>query len=93
MSAVITIAIQDALAQQLPPDPHDRERVLELGMREWHIERALAAYQRGEGSLAYAAAQAGLSLRELIPLAYAHGLTPPLPADWRSLTLEQAQLL
>ena len=30
----------------------------------------------GEGSLAYAAEQAGVSLREIIPLAWAHGLTP-----------------
>ena len=38
--------------------------------------KALQAYKRGEGSLAYAARQAGISLREMIPLAYAHGLTP-----------------
>jgi hypothetical protein len=37
---------------------------------------ALDAYARGEGSLAFAARQAGVSLREIIPLAYARGLSP-----------------
>ena len=47
-----------------------------LGLREWKVRKALDAYQRGEGSLAYAAQEAGVSLREMIPLAYAHGLKP-----------------
>ena len=47
-----------------------------LGLREWKVRKALDAYQRGEGSLAYAAQEAGISLREMIPLAYAHGVTP-----------------
>ncbi|WP_213291273.1 hypothetical protein, partial [Bradyrhizobium sp. sGM-13] len=49
---------------------------LVLGLREWKVRKALEAYGRGEGSLAYAAQKAGVSLREMIPLAYAHGLTP-----------------
>lgn len=45
---------------------------------KWQAEvrNALEAYRRGEGSLAHAARQAGISLREMIPLAYAHGLEP-----------------
>lgn len=72
----VSIAVSEELARQMPPDPIEQQEVLTLGLREWRIRRALEAYRRGEGSLAYAARQAGVSLREMIPLAYAHGLTP-----------------
>lgn len=74
--STVSIAITDELASQLPPDPEQRQEVLVLGLREWRIRKALAAYKRGEGSLGYAARQADISLREMIPLAYAHGLVP-----------------
>ena len=83
-SSSISIAISEELAGQLPPDPREQQEVLALGLREWRIRKALEAYDRGEGSLAHAAHQAGVSLREMIPLAYAHGLTPrldPAPGD------------
>ncbi len=72
----VSIAVTEELARQLPPDPEERQEVLVLGLREWKVRKALDAYQRGEGSLAYAAQEAGISLREMIPLAYAHGVTP-----------------
>ena len=45
-------------------------------MRSLRIREALEAYRRGKSWLAYAAEQAGVTLREMIQLAYAHGLTP-----------------
>jgi hypothetical protein len=42
------------------------------------------AYRRGEGTLAYAAQQAGISIRQIIPLAYAYGLTPKVDPTWLS---------
>jgi hypothetical protein len=83
-ASTVSIAISEELAGQLPPDPKERQEVLVLGLREWRIRKALEAYGRGEGSLAHAAHKAGVSLREMIPLAYAHGLTPrqdPAPGD------------
>jgi hypothetical protein len=77
----VSIAVPEELAGQLPPDPRERQEVLVLGLREWRIRKALEAYDRGEGSLAHAAHKAGVSLREMIPLAYAHGLTPRLDPD------------
>jgi hypothetical protein len=74
--STVSIVIPDELASQLPSDPELRQEVLVLGLREWRIRKALEAYKRGEGSLGYAARQAGVSLREMIPLAYAHGLAP-----------------
>jgi predicted HTH domain antitoxin len=72
----VSIVVTEELARQLPPDPQERQEVLVLGLREWKVRKALDAYKRGEGSLAYAAQEAGVSLREMIPLAYAHGVTP-----------------
>jgi hypothetical protein len=72
----VSIDVPEELARQLPPDPRERQEVMVLGLREWKVRKALEAYSRGEGSLAYAAHQAGISLREMIPLAYAHGLSP-----------------
>ena len=79
--STVSILIPDELARQLPPDPDQRQEVLVLGLREWRIRKALEAYKRGEGSLGYAARQAGVSLREMIPLAYAHGLVPKAEDD------------
>ncbi len=72
----VAIPISEETARQLPTSPEERQEVLVLGLREWKVRKALDAYSRGEGSLAFAARQAGVSLREIIPLAYAHGLSP-----------------
>jgi hypothetical protein len=85
----VSIPVPEELEQQLPADPQERQQVLIWGLREWRVNKALQAYKRGEGSLAHAARQAGISLREMIPLAYAHGLAPKIdPAD---LDLSDAQ--
>jgi hypothetical protein len=86
----ISIPVPEDLAEQLPADPQDRQQVLVWGLREWKIQKALQAYRRGEGSLAYAAQQAGISLREMIPLAYAHGLIPKVDSGDLDLSESQA---
>lgn len=61
---------------------------------EERIREALHSYKRGEGSLAHAAQQAGVSLREMIPLAYAYGLAPRVdPADLEISDLKTASRL
>jgi predicted HTH domain antitoxin len=79
--SLVAISVPEELADQLPPDPQERQEVLLLGLREWRIRKALEAFERGQGSLAHAAHEAGVSLREMIPLAYAHGLTPKLDVE------------
>jgi hypothetical protein len=80
--ATVSIPFPEDLVRQLPAEPKERQVVLELGLREWRIRRALEAYRQGAGSLAFAAHQAGITLQEMIPLAYAHGLQPKVdPAD------------
>jgi hypothetical protein len=80
-SSTVSIDLPEELARQLPHDALERREVMVLGLREWKVRKALEAYKRGEGSLAHAAHQAGISLREMIPLAYAHGLTPKVDSD------------
>ena len=89
------IPVPDDLVKQLPSDPADRQSVLELGIKQWRIRKALEAYERGECSLEYAAKTAGVSLREMIPSAYARGLTPKVDPSWVSspLSLEAASRL
>ena len=72
----VSLALPDELAKQLPADAASRQQVVELGLREWRVFQALEAYQRGEGTLAYAAERAGVSLREMITAARARGMTP-----------------
>jgi hypothetical protein len=88
----VTIPLPPELAQDLPSDPATRTEVLTIGLRQWRVRQALEAYRRGEGTLAYAAQLAGVSIRQIIPLAYAYGLTPEIDSAWLSdeLSIDQA---
>lgn len=90
----VKISVPARLAAELPKDPALQGEVVELGLRSLRIREALDAYRRGEGSLAFAAERAGVSLRE-IPLAYAHGLTPKVDPELLAapLSIEQASEL
>ena len=94
-STFITLRVPLTVADQLPTDPTTRTYLLELGLRQWRVIEALEEYRQGRGTLAYAAEQAGVSLREIIPLAYAHGLTPLTDPKTlkRPLRLDQATQL
>ncbi len=87
----LSLTLPEELARRLPADAAARQRIVELGLREWRIAEALAAYQRGEGSLAYAAERAGVSLREMIVAARLRGIQPP--GESSALTLEEAARL
>ena len=47
-----------------------------MGLKQLKIEKAIARYKKGGVSLAKVAELAGISIREMIPIAYAHGLEP-----------------
>ncbi len=91
----ISLEAPSSVVRELPRDPEERAEILRLGLREWKILKALEAYRRGEGTLAYAAQRAGISLWEIGAVAHAHGLDPDF--DSRLLegerTLERASLL
>ena len=91
----VTIPLSPELARELPPDPTTRTEILAMGLQQWRVRQALEAYRRGEGTLAHAAQQAGISIRQIIPLAYAYGLTPSVDPAWLSeeLSIDQAMQL
>lgn len=91
----VTIPLSPEMAQELPPDPATRTEVLAIGLQQWRVRQALEAYRLGEGTLAYAAQRAGVSIRQMIALAYAYGLTPKVDPTWLSgeLSIEQAAQL
>ncbi len=72
----VVISVAPDVARDLPADPATRAEVLAAGLQQWRIRQALEAYRQGRGTLAYAAQQAGVSVRQIIPLAYAYGLSP-----------------
>jgi len=52
------------------------EEIIQLGIRQLKIRRALALYRTGNVSLGYAAAKVGISKRDLICVARAQGIEP-----------------
>lgn len=55
--------------------------LLERGLREVKVERALERYARGDMSFGAAAQQAGVSQTDLSRFAYARGLEPPFSSQ------------
>jgi len=72
----ITIRLPDYLIKELPEDETTIYEILKLGLKQLKIEKAIARYKKGGVSLAKVAELAGISIREMIPIAYAHGLEP-----------------
>jgi predicted HTH domain antitoxin len=78
----LTLTIPDSLAREL--DSANQEflvEILERGLRELKIERALERYARGGISFGAAAHQAGVSQSELARHAYARGMEPPFSVE------------
>jgi predicted HTH domain antitoxin len=51
--------------------------IVQLGIYQFKVRRALEMYQAGVGSLGYVAEKAGLPKRDLIREARARGIEPP----------------
>jgi len=88
----LTLRLPDQLVEQMPKSSEEQREVILLGLQQLRVKRALERYRRGECTLAYAAQEAGIALREIIPLAYASGLKPHVDPDLLEgeLTPEQA---
>jgi len=72
----ITIRLPDYLVRELPEEESTIYKILKLGLKQLKIEKAIERYKKGDVSLAKVAELAGISIREMIPIAYAHGLEP-----------------
>lgn len=86
-----TIELPADLAAQMPKEQAERQQIIQLGLKQLRIQKALKEYQQGGCSLAYAAKQAEVSIREMIPLAYAYGLEPGVDPDWLASELPPEQ--
>ncbi len=88
----LILQLPDQLVEQMPKSSEEQREVIWLGLQQLRVRRVLEQYRRGECTLAYAAQEAGITLREMIPLAYAHGLKPHVDPDLLEgeLTPEQA---
>lgn len=78
MTGKITLEVPASLAEDLADATQDfLVELLERGLRQSRIERALERYKQGGISFAAAAQLAGVSHSELARQAYASGLEPP----------------
>ncbi len=78
----LTLNIPISLARELDTVNKDMlVEILERGLRQWRIEKALKRYAAGETSLGAAAEQAGVSQSELSRQAYARGMEPPFSTE------------
>lgn len=74
----ITLDVPPSLAEELAAASQDfLIELLERGLRESRIERALERYRQGGVSFAAAAQLAGISRSEFARQAYARGMEPP----------------
>jgi predicted HTH domain antitoxin len=78
----LTLQLPELLAEELRSAHQDfLLEILERGLRELRIERALALYARSGMTFGAAAEQAGVSQGELARQAYARGLEPPFSSE------------
>jgi hypothetical protein len=78
----LTLTLPSSLAEELSSATQEfLAELLERGLREMRIERALERYSRGGMSFGAAAHEAGVSQSELARQAYARGMEPPFSSE------------
>jgi hypothetical protein len=78
----LTLTLPNALAREFESLNQDfLLELLERGLREMKIDRALNLYRRGGISFGATAERAGISQSELARHAYARGLEPPVSSE------------
>lgn len=78
----MTLHLPDALARELRSANEEfLLELLERGLREMKIDRALDLYSRGGLSFGAAAERAGVSRSDLSRHAYARGMEPPFSPE------------
>ncbi len=75
---VVTLELPQEMAEMIRElEQLTLGEILERGIRDWKIERALRRYAQGGMSFQAAAQQAGVSLSDLALQAHARGMEPP----------------
>lgn len=83
------------ILDQMPRGVRAQREIITLGLQQWRVRKALEKYRRGECTLAFAAQDAGVTVREIVPLAYAYGLEPAVDSRLleHALTSDEAARL
>lgn len=90
MKQTRSLKLPAKLLDQMPRGVRAQREIITLGLQQWRVRKALEKYRRGECTLAFAAQNAGVTLREIVPLAYAYGLEPDAPSLDQDLTPDEA---
>lgn len=72
----IAVQIPRQWVKDVPQEMISLQQIFRLGLTQYKIERALALYQDGVGSLGYIAEQLGLPKRKLVREARLRGIEP-----------------
>lgn len=81
MKQTVVMQIPRHWLEGVPEEPIALQQIFRLGLYQYKVERALALYRDGVGSLGYIAEQLGLSKRDLIREARARGIEPDFSAE------------
>jgi hypothetical protein len=77
MEKIVTLEIPEQWLQGLDWDQSAvMQEIIQLGIHQFKVRRALRMYQSGVGSLGYVAEKLGVSKRDLIREARAQGIVP-----------------
>ena len=85
MEGTIEMQIPRGWLEGVPEEPMTLQQIFRLGLYQYKVERALALYRDGVGSLGYIAEQLGLSKRDLIREARTRGVEPA----WSEQTVQE----
>lgn len=78
----MTVTVPPSLRQDFEAaDSEFITEILERGLRQWRVEKALERYAARDVSFGAAAEQAGISQGELARHAYASGMVPPFSPE------------
>lgn len=81
MNQTVQMEIPRQWLAGVPDEPMALQQIFRLGLHQYRIERALALYRDGVGSLGYIAEQMKLSKRDLIREARLRGIEPDFSED------------
>lgn len=81
MEQTVAMQIPRHWLEGVPEEQATLQQIFRLGLYQYKVERALALYRDGVGSLGYIAEQLGLSKRDLIREARMRGIEPDFSED------------
>jgi hypothetical protein len=81
MEQPVAMQIPRHWLEGVPEEQATLQQISRLGLYQYKVERALALYRDGVGSLGYIAEQLGLSKRDLIREARMWGIKPDFSED------------